>query len=142
MQGVNLPKHNMSGLVNRIIVTASVKSDLTEVVGSVPVAPPSPSLPCKGERSGGPTTTTPARIANESDNGQTPATLVPFPTKNLTTQYDNVPLRLRGGNGDLNDESIIDMDIDTETQADAMNGNPIDSKPAVRKKKIIYPLKS
>lgn len=90
--------HNMKGLVNRMLVTGSAASETAELVGSAPVAPPYPSLPCKGERSGGPTTTTLALIANDPDNGHRSATLEP-----LLTKHDiYAPLRLRGGNDDKN----------------------------------------
>ncbi|KAL5239428.1 hypothetical protein ACI65C_006838 [Semiaphis heraclei] len=120
----------MKGLVNRMLVTGSAASETAELVGTVPVAPPYPSSPCKGERCGGPAYMTMARTANYHDHGQSSATLAPYLTTTLTDKYDNVPLRLRGGNDDINDDnSSIDMDIDSENQADSMNHNPKRFKP-------------
>lgn len=102
---------------NTNIVTASVVSEATEVVGSVPVAPPSPSSPYKGRRCGGPTIMTPAKIANDIDNGQRSAKLAPYLTKSQTDKhdYDNASLlRLRGGNGEISDNTFTkENDMDT-----------------------------
>lgn len=99
-------------------------SEATGVVGSAQVAPSIPSSPNKGERSGGPTKTTLAITANDSDNGQRSATLVPTLTISLIDHDDNVPLRLGGGNGDKNDDGNpveCDMDIDSEIQTGITN---------------------
>lgn len=115
----------MLGMVSHIVVTGSAASEPAELVGSAPVAPPYPSLPRKGERCGGPTIMTTANIADYLDNGQNSATLSSGLTTTLTTNHDNFPLRLRGGNDELNDdESLTDMDIDTEIRSDLMNDNP------------------
>jgi len=107
MQGDNLSNHNMK-VLNGNIVTASVESDTTEAVGTVPVAPPYPSSPGKGMRCGGPTKLTPAIAAFDIDNGQISVTLAPNQT---LTQLNT--LRLRGGG---NDEHDSDMELDTENQ--------------------------
>jgi len=111
----------MSGLVNHIVVTGPVDPESTGLVGSAPVAPPYPSLPCKGERCGGPTKMTQVKIANDIDKGPRPATLEPL-TINMTEQHDNAPLRLRGGNDERNDDDLLTrMDIDTDNQTDSTN---------------------
>jgi hypothetical protein len=102
----------MEESVNHISVTGPVVSDPTGPVGTVPVAPPYPSLPGKGERSGGPTTMTPAITAKDTDNGLCPATLKPNLTTPSIEQNDNV-LRLRGGG---NDEQDDDMELDIDNQ--------------------------
>ncbi|KAL5237433.1 hypothetical protein ACI65C_004843 [Semiaphis heraclei] len=102
----------MKGLVNRMLVTGSAASEIAELVGTVPVAPPYPSSPSKGERCGGPTITTPAITANDTDNGQRSATLEPDLTISPIERNDNI-LRLRGGG---NDEQDNDMELDTDDQ--------------------------
>jgi len=73
---VNLKSH-MNGLINLQYVTGSAASETAELVGTVSVALPYPSSPCKGKRSGAPTHMTPARPAKDHDNVQKPATLAP-----------------------------------------------------------------
>lgn len=73
MQGEHLINHNMK-VINSNIVTAPLVPEATGVVCKAQVAPLDPSSPCKGERSGSPTLqSTPAKTANDTDNGLIPA---------------------------------------------------------------------
>jgi len=113
-------------MYNHLYVTGSVVSEATELVGTALVAPPFPSSPYKGKRSGGPTTPTKARKAGliyDKPNGAINHRTFTRETslrlrggirdRHIEVETDNcVPLRLRGGNGDGTQD--IDIEINNE----------------------------